>query len=182
MDTTQFVRGINNKDIVAWEELYAKYYASLCSYCNGILHNRDAAQDIAQEVLIAVWKSSKKFENPRDLSLYFYRACYNNALIYLRNTNLRKGLIENMEVERHEDPDKIFAMSVREELIRQLYLHINELPAGSREIMELSIHGLSGPEIADKLGISINTVKTQKSRGFKFLREKLKDSLLVFLI
>ncbi len=38
----------------------------------------------------------------------------------------------------------------------------------------MSIQGHSGNEIADLLGISINTVKTQKNRGFKYLREKLK--------
>ena len=38
------------------------------------------------------------------------------------------------------------------------------------------------PEIAEKLGITIHTVKTQKSRSFKYLREKLKDSVLLFLI
>ena len=48
--------------------------------------------------------------------------------------------------------------------------------------MELSILGLSGPEIAEKLGITIHTVKTQKNRSFKYLREKLKDSVLLFLI
>ena len=37
-------------------------------------------------------------------------------------------------------------------------------------------------EISDLLGISINTVKTQKNRGFKYLREKLKDSVLLFLL
>ena len=46
----------------------------------------------------------------------------------------------------------------------------------------ISVLGLSGPEIAEKLGITIHTVKTQKNRSFKYLREKLKDSVLLFLI
>ena len=46
----------------------------------------------------------------------------------------------------------------------------------------MSIQGHSGNEIADLLGISINTVKTQKNRGFKYLRGKLKDSVLLFLL
>lgn len=176
------VNGINKKEIQAWEELYASYYASLCSYCNGIVHDRDVAEDVVQEVLVAVWRSAKVFQSPRELTLYLYRACYNNALISLRNTSIRKGHIQKMEAEPQEDPDKLFAMTVQEELIRQLYVHIKELPEGSRQIMELSIHGLSGPEIAEKLGISINTVKTQKSRGYKYLRKKLEGSVIMFLL
>ena len=83
---------------------------------------------------------------------------------------------------RVEFSDEIFAITVRDELLRQLYCYIKELPDGAREIMELSVLGLSGPEIAEKLGITIHTVKTQKSRSFKYLREKLKDSVLLFLI
>ena len=40
----------------------------------------------------------------------------------------------------------------------------------------------SGQEIADQLGITIHTVKTQKNRSFKFLREKLKDSVFFILL
>ena len=39
-----------------------------------------------------------------------------------------------------------------------------------RQIIELSINGFSGKEIADKLGISVNTVKVQKNRSIKYLR------------
>ena len=50
-------------------------------------------------------------------------------------------------------------------------------------LMLLTLEGLSGKEIADKLGISIHTVKTQKSRSFKYLRSKLGGSFyLLFLL
>ena len=49
--------------------------------------------------------------------------------------------------------------------------------------MQLSISGLSGEEIANKLGISLNTVKTQKYRSYKFLKNRLKKyHLLLFLL
>ena len=166
IDFDSLLEGVNKKDMRAWEELYAGYYAVLCSYVNNILRDRDQAQDIVQDVLVAVWKSSKQFGDMKELTSYLYRSCYNNALIYKRN----------------EFSDEIFAITVRDELLRQLYCYIKELPDGAREIMELSVLGLSGPEIAEKLGITIHTVKTQKSRSFKYLREKLKDSVLLFLI
>ena len=57
-----------------------------------------------------------------------------------------------------------------------LYFYIDELPAEQRRIILLRIEGHSWDEIASRLGVSINTVKTQKSRSYKFLREKLANS------
>ena len=183
IDFDSLLEGINKKDMRAWEELYAGYYAVLCSYVNNILRDRDQAQDIVQDVLVAVWKSSKQFGDMKELTSYLYRACYNNALIYKRNVQIRKDIEQKIVLETEvEFSDEIFAITVRDELLRQLYCYIKELPDGAREIMELSILGLSGPEIAEKLGITIHTVKTQKSRSFKYLRKKLKDSVLLFLI
>ena len=182
-DFDSLLEGINKKNIRAWEELYEKYYSVLCSYVNGIIRDKDQAQDIVQEVLVAVWKSSRHFPDMKELTSYFYRACNNNALIYLRNLQIRKGIEQKIIQETEEEfSDEMFAVTVRDELLRQLYNYMKELPEGAREIMELSIQGFTGPEIAIKLGITIHTVKTQKSRSFKFLREKLKDSVLLFLL
>lgn len=182
-DFGSLLEGINKKNIRAWEEFYAKYYSVLCSYVNGIIRDKDQAQDIVQEVLVAVWKSSRQFQDMKELTSYLYRACYNNALIYLRNLQIRKGIERKIVLETEEEfSDEVFASTVRDELLRQLYNYIKELPEGAGEIMELSIQGFTGPEIAKKLGITIHTVKTQKSRSFKFLREKLKDSVLLYLL
>ena len=60
--------------------------------------------------------------------------------------------------------------------------YIEELPAEQRRIILLRIEGHSWDEIASKLGVSINTVKTQKSRSYKFLREKLGNSTYSVLL
>lgn len=128
------------------------------------------------EVFQTVWR----YEG---IDVLFIPACYNNALIYKRNVQIRKDIEQKIVLETEvEFSDEIFAITVRDELLRQLYCYIKELPDGAREIMELSVLGFSGPEIAEKLGITIHTVKTQKNRSFKYLREKLKDSVLLFLI
>ena len=50
IDFDSLLEGVNKKDMRAWEDLYAGYYAVLCSYVNNILRDRDQAQDIVQEV------------------------------------------------------------------------------------------------------------------------------------
>ena len=78
--------------------------------------------------------------------------------------------------EDFEDEEMLYALTVKEEAIRQLYFYIEELPAEQRRIILLRIEGHSWDEIASRLGVSINTVKAQKSRSYKFLREKLANS------
>ena len=61
------------------------------------------------------------------------------------------------------------------DLLRQVYEHIKSLPAEQEKVMRMCLSGLGNQEIADKLGVSVNTVKTHKSRGLKFLRGKVEE-------
>lgn len=182
LNEQEILRGVNQKDLKAWETLYASYYAALCSYADGIVKDSDTAQDIVQDTLIRIWNSDRTFPDIKELTWYLYRSTYNNALFHLRTQASRQNILRKMVAEEVELPDEQFDLTVREELIRQLYVYIEDLPEERKKILLMSIQGHSGNEIADLLGISINTVKTQKNRGFKYLREKLKDSVLLFLL
>ena len=138
--------------------------------------------DIVQNTLVNLWNSSVRFENGKALTVYLYRAVWNNALKYLRDRNVEEERLKHWFEEEGEMSEENFYSVVREELFRKLRELIDRLPEERKKILLMSIQGHSGNEIADLLGISINTVKTQKNRGFKYLREKLKDSVLLFLL
>ena len=46
LNEQEILRGVNQKDLKAWETLYASYYAALCSYADGIVKDSDTAQDL----------------------------------------------------------------------------------------------------------------------------------------
>ena len=171
------VAGVNQKDKGIWRDFYNRYYAALCSYVEKILFLTDAVEDLVQEVFISVWEGKRTFSDSRELTNYLYRACYNNALLYIRNHQIHGSILNGLpQEEDFEDEEMLYALTVKEEAIRQLYFYIEELPAEQRRIILLRIEGHSWDEIASRLGVSINTVKTQKSRSYKFLREKLANS------
>ena len=118
----------------------------------------------------------------KDLTWYVYKSVYTNTMYYLRTKNLHEKLLQNMEAEEEVMPEADFILTIREELIRQLYRYIEELPKEAQKIMKLSLEGMSGNEIAEKLNISVYTVKSQKNRSFKYLREKLSQSYYVSLL
>ena len=171
------VAGVNRKDEKTWGDFYDRFYAALCVYVSKILPVPDAVEDLVQEVFISVWEGKRTFSDIKELTNYLYRACYNNALLYIRNNQIHDTILSSLaEEESMVDEDTIYALTVKEEIIRQLYCYIEELPAEQRRIILLRIEGHSWDEIASRLGVSINTVKTQKSRSYKFLREKLANS------
>lgn len=172
------VAGVNRKDEKTWGDFYDRFYAALCVYVAKMLPVLDAVEDLVQDVFISVWEGKRTFDDIKELTNYLYRACYNNTLLYIRNNQIHDTILSSLaEEDNSQDEDMIYALTVKEEIIRQLYFHIEELPAEQRRIILLRIEGHTWEEIADQLGVSINTVKTQKSRSYKFLREKLGDSV-----
>ena len=67
LNEQEILRGVNQKDLKAWETLYASYYAALCSYADGIVKDSDTAQDIVQDTLIRIWNSDRTFLDIKDL-------------------------------------------------------------------------------------------------------------------
>lgn len=172
------VAGVNRKDEKTWGDFYDRFYAALCVYVAKMLPVPDAVEDLVQDVFISVWEGKRTFDDIKELTNYLYRACYNNTLLYIRNNQIHDTILSSLaEEDNTQDEDMIYALTVKEEIIRQLYFHIEELPTEQRRIILLRIEGHTWEEIAERLGVSINTVKTQKSRSYKFLREKLGDSI-----
>ena len=89
IDEQLILSGVNRKNEKAWKSLYEYYYAALCAYVNRILKGSESTEDLVQEVFIAIWKSDKKFDSVQDLTRYLYRACYNNALVFVRNNQIQ---------------------------------------------------------------------------------------------
>ena len=81
-----------------------------------------------------------------------------------------------------EPQDLLPRIGIYDEMCIRDSVYIEALPSEQKKVILMSIEGYSWDEIAEKLGISVNTVKTHKSRGFKSLRSKLQDSVCLFLI
>ncbi|MDE6451125.1 MAG: RNA polymerase sigma factor, partial [Odoribacter sp.] len=110
-----------------------------------------------------------------------YRAGTNNSLKYLRSQNTEQERLKkwcNIEQEMSEDD---FSSVVREEVLRKLLLLIEQLPEERRKIILMSMENMSGEEIANKLGVTIHTVKQQKYRAYKFIKEQLGEHWIIAL-
>ena len=147
-----------------------EHFASLCAIADHIIGDRDAAQDIAQEVLIKYWENKQPHESIASVKDYLFIMVRNEALNYLRSRERARSRHEKAfaESEKEESPwDRI----MEEETNQMLLDAIETLPAQCKRVVNLSLEGNTANEIALILNISANTVKVLKNRALQKLRE-----------
>lgn len=164
-------------DIKAFERLFVSMYPSVCNIANYYLKNEMQSKDIAQESFIKWWDKRNVLRTFAAVKSFLYVTVRNQSLNYLRD-HRKEVDISGVLTEEDDDFD---LMVMEEEAINALYAAIDRLPAQSARIMRLVIKGYKNPEIADQLGISVNSVKTLKYNALNVLRKELNGFGLVLL-
>jgi len=163
---------------IAFENIFNSFFPALCSFATTYVHDHSVSEDVVQEVFIALWNNRENFNDPLSLKSFLYTSVRNKCLNFIKHQNVANKHLEASEKEL-ESELVFFDHLIEEETHRLIYNAIDELPPHCKKILLLSLNGLTNPEIADQLNISINTVKTQKAIAYKQLRIKLKDLIVL---
>ncbi len=177
MGEKKLLKKIKDGDPEAFRELYDKFSKELLNFSYYYVKNIQAAEDIVQDVFINIWKKSKNLDPDLSIKSYLFKAVQNHSLNYLRH---EKTINEKIDSILDFEETSLSENAIDEEFDVKTFVEnaINQLPEKCREIFNLGYtDGLTNPEIAQKLDISINTVKTQKSRAYKFLKKQLHNFL-----
>jgi RNA polymerase sigma-70 factor (family 1) len=174
------------RDLPAFEALFKKYYTALCIHAYDFVNRHELAEEIVQDTFMKVWERFHELEIQTSEKAYLYKAVQNNCFNFIKQDRVRlqygEALQQQLEARiallslpsEHSPIDKLLHLEL-EQLTEQA---IERLPAQCRDIFRLSrFEQLSYPEIALKLGLSVNTVKTQMARAL----QKLRDDLLPLL-
>ena len=155
----------------AFCELYATYKNRLIYFAMRFLKSREYAEDVFQDAFTVVWQS-RRFINPD--SSYLYTIMRNRILNQLRNAANEEKLKESIlsqALDYTEDTKREVMLNDLKSLISNA---LQQLTPRQREIFEMSREAqLSHKEIADKLGISVNTVQEHISISLKLIRTYL---------
>jgi RNA polymerase sigma-70 factor (ECF subfamily) len=130
-----------------------------------------------QEAFVYVWSKREYIRDTAAAKSYLYKYIKNHCLNFLRDSKRRQEILkEKLESE-------VFYRDnlVEQETYEIIYHAIKDLSRQNQQVIELSLDGLSNKEIAKKLNITVNTVKTIKQRAFKALRRVLEPSLFALL-
>lgn len=187
MDSKHLTDGLKKGDKGVIELLYKSYYTFLCTVAEHITHNTSDAEEIVSDVFLKLWNNRQSIHITSSLKSYLVKAVQNTSINYLEKNQFSKGQTSSLETIPQDillwDNDYPLGRLYEKEITRILEKGISALPEGCREIFLLSRNqDLSYHDIAIKLDISVNTVKTQIKIAIARLREVLKDYLYLLLL
>ncbi len=159
-----------NGNEAAFRELYEAYKHNLFTICLRYAKERDHAQDYLQEAFISIYKNLGQFDHTKGaLYTWMKRVTINTCLMDLRKGTLYfVSMTEAIHVENNTE-DVLSKLSLQEML--QI---ISLLPPGYRTIFNMYvIDGYSHKEIAEQLGITVSTSKSQLMKARNILKKKI---------
>jgi len=137
------------------------------SYTNSPSDRDDLFQDIA----LAIWKALPRFRGESSERTFIFRIAHNRAITYIAQRKPAAASDEDIELpDPRPNPEKGFAQDQQE---RRLFDAIHQLPIDYRQVITLTLEGMSYTEIAEVLGIGESNVGVRLNRARQMLRQLL---------
>lgn len=179
----EIVRYLKQGDERCMRMIFEGYYQPLCVYALKFILSFEDAEDIVQDILIAFWENKRKAAFIGSVRAYLFGAVQKACLNQLKISGRRS--LENIGAYSDRLMAEIEHLNDEESVIRrnQLKKEVDKLPEKCREIfMAIVLENLQYKEVAEKLNISVNTVKTQYARALKQLRGNLDQEAWILLV
>jgi RNA polymerase sigma-70 factor (ECF subfamily) len=177
-DEKQLVRRAQAGDVSAYEELLRTHQQRVFAVVGGILRRREDVEDIAQQVFVKAYFSLKRFDLRSAFGTWLYKITVNECWDYLRKKKVRRLVYEadlSEEQVRQLDavperglgarktPEDAGRLAEQSDLLERLLAEVGEQDRLMMVMKE--VEGFSVEEIAEVLGLNVNTVKVRLFRA-----------------
>ncbi len=169
------------------EEVYEGYRPKVLRYLTGLV-GVEEAEDLTQDVFIKVGQALADFRGESSLPTWLYRIATNTAIDRMRSPAFKRQAQDLLAMENEEEGAELDERdawtgeklpTVEQQLVQKYMTEcflgfVKKLPEGYRTVFVLSqLESFSNPEIAEILGVSLDTVKIRLHRARARLREDL---------
>lgn len=164
-----------DKTVLPFNEVYDKYWEALVIYARRFLKDVGDCESVVQDAFLALWERASRLQDIISVDAFLYATVQRKALNILQHRNVEQAFIDFF-VQKEEN--LVYQMHVAgdERQIQELLVaSIDSLPENYRKICYMNLENLNNQEIADRLHVSLNTVKYHKKNIYRILRDKLKD-------
>lgn len=175
---------IKNGDQGAFEQVFRMFYMPLCDYAVMILGDQAEAEDVVQDLFTYLWKSRQEIRVQESVKSYLFTSVRFRALNVLKHKMIERkhGASLMAFIEDLQNSDYSEEEMQRVEQIKEI---LQTLPAQCRTVFTMScLDGKKYKEIADELGISVNTVKSHVMKAYRNIRARVggeHTSVLLFI-
>ena len=146
---------------------FKQYYKLALLISVRITNNFVISEDIVQDVFLDLWKKSEVNHLNPNLKSYLLKSIKNRSLNYNRDKKKHLGFTPGV----HEIADEEYNFE-REEKISKILFEMDKLPPKCQGIFKMVVFKqMKYSEVAEKLNVTINTVKTQLAIAYKHLRK-----------
>lgn len=168
-----WIEGCKRQNREAQHALYTFFSGKMYTLCCRYIKDKMEAEDVLVMAFTKIFERIDQYKNEGSFEGWIRRVMVNESLSYLRK-NKNMYLETDIEAaDREPDYDRIESQLEAEDLMKV----IGALPTGYRIVFNLyAVDGYSHQEIADQLGISENTSKSQLSRARALLQKKLLEA------
>jgi RNA polymerase sigma-70 factor (ECF subfamily) len=170
----ELIEGCRQNDRKSQERLYKKYSGLMLGICLRYVKNRAEAEDVMMEGFMKVYKMIPSYTATGSFEGWIKRIMSYTAIEHFRK-------LSKMPFDEFDAHDSIVDDYIIDGISsRDILKLMNEMPDGYRIVLNMyAIEGYSHKEIADAMGISEGTSKSQLSRSKIFLRKLLEKTFLI---
>lgn len=172
----EFCRNGNDK---AFDIIFQRYFRPLYSLALKYVRNTEVAEELVMDLMMWVWeKRAVDFCPDGNLKAYLFRAIRNSVISFFRKKTLATESIDLYHEETMEDSRQADHNQVYTEIDACFQQTLNELSPQRRKVYEMSREEeMTYPQIARKLNLSANTVKSHMSYSLNHLRKRMHEYL-----
>lgn len=165
----------------AFAAVFDRYNRLLYTIAYRFLKSEEEAEDAVQYLFMKLWEQRETFSFESGIRSLLFTILKNYILNELRHRSLVFEKLYEISQQTNEEEDNFLIQFEHSELRKSLRIAIDKLPPQKQKICLLKIeYGLSNQEIADKMGITVPTVKSHYTQAIKTLRKEIESLLLWF--
>ncbi|WP_157278612.1 RNA polymerase sigma-70 factor [Olivibacter sitiensis] len=166
----------------AFTVIYNKYHDNLFLYAFKLVEDEPEAADIVQEVFVYLWESRSKIHINQALLPYLYQCVRHRFLNLSDHRKVRARFAQHFQSFAKTNLHAVDSEIEEKELIGMLDRIVAKQSKKMGVVFSMKYQGFTNEEIAEKLHVSVKTVRNLSSEALKKIKHKIKPFYLLFFL
>lgn len=166
---------LKSGDRKAFEEIYYELHSTIYNYCFKYIRNSKLCEEITADTFVILWQKRNIIDAESAVEAFLYKVARDKSLNHLkkiaRDSQMKTEFLGNyLELQERSVERKY----IEKEDLSLVEVAISKLPTKQQQVFRLKyLDGLSYKEIAQKLDVSVNTIKAHLRQARRYLSKKL---------